>query len=333
MSRTACVLWFACALASAVAACQQNPPPAGLTAAQAAQQYADLPVRAAADTSGFPEPVDLALALTLADPATGVPGVAAAAVRAEGPWSGKLVLLLTEVGRPPAQYREILREWARLGHHALALPLPLAQGLTETCGKNHNCYEDSRWELYNGSDHTPSIAVKYADSVESRYVATVLEFAKKGQGWGQFVQGGKPLWSSTVVAGHGEGAGQAAFVASHVTAARVALLAGPTDGMAESPASWLTGMHQTPTSQWFAFGHTADPLWPRIANAWTALGLGAGAASWPSVDAGAVGGVQGYTTAYASKEPHAAVAVDDLLPRDGAGKPLYRLIWRTLAGN
>lgn len=321
--------WTHMLLLIACAAACNTPQPAPATAATTS--FADLPTRGT-DATGFGEPADLSLALTAVDPATGVAANVTGAVRDKGPWSGRLAIVLPELGQPSEHYRELLREIARGGHHALAIPSPLQESLAQTCGTDAACYSDARAELLDGTDRTPKVTLKYSDCLQNRIVMVILHLAKGGQGWGQYVVSGKPNWPAIQLVGHGEGAGQAAFVGTQLTLARVALLAGPQDGSGDKPAGWLSSTHKTANKQWFAFGHTADPLWPRVAASWTALGLGAGTQSWPSVDPGAVFGVQGMTTALAVSAPRLAVATDADTPRDAAGKPKYRATWRALVG-
>ncbi len=326
MTRVLAALAVAC-----LAACSN--PPAATTPAASGDPYADIK---AEDGRGvgkpLDEPIDLAIDLTQADANTRLPATVHAAVRKAGPWSGKLAVLWTEVGTSSAQYREILREWARMGHHALALPLGVAKPLAQVCaGQPANCFENARWELLDGTERTDALKVAYADSATNRVGLVTLELAKSGQGWGQFSENGKPLWAKVIAAGHGDGAGQAAFVGTQLQVARVVLLAGPSDGQPGKPAPWMTASHKTAHTQWYAFGHTGDPGWAAVSAAWTALGFGPGAAAWPSVDQGAVMGVQAYTTALQHADPHGAVATDGG-PTAADGKPRYRATWRNLAG-
>jgi len=316
---------LAVAIAALSVGCGQATAPAP-SGGESGQRY----TRSDAVASTLPEPVDLAVELTAVDPATGVAGTVAGAVRADGPWSGRLAVVFADVGVPATAYRELLREFARGGLHALALPSPLSQPVATICGGDSLCSEASRAEGFDGTDRTAKVAIKYADSVKNRVTMVVLHLAKGGQGWGQFVVGGAPKWSSIVAVGHGDGAGQAAWAGLHVSFDRVALLAGPTDGDQGAPVAWLASNGKTPSVRWRAFAHTADPAAARLFGGWTALGLGAGAASWPSVDQGAVFGPQGLTTSTPSPDPRGAVAIDPATPRDQGGKPRFRATWRYL---
>jgi hypothetical protein len=289
---------------------------------------------ASSATPSSPEPIDLSLDVSLADAAISGGGQYVAAVRAQGPWLGKLLVLLPEAGQPASQYRELLRVAARGGLHAVAVPQPPGPAATVLCGADPLCYGAVRGERLDGIDRSNKLQVTVADSLVQRIVQGVrgLDTAYPGLNWGQYAQGSAPLWHKLVLAGHGDGAGQAGFAATQLQVGRVVLLAGPTDGSGATPAGWLTTSHATPTAAWYALGHTADPLWPRIAAGWTALGLGAGSLSWPGIDAGAVFGVQGMTTALASAEPGLSVACDAHTPRDGEGRPRYRVAWQVLMG-
>lgn len=280
------------------------------------------------------EPLDLTLDASAVSAAWSDSGSYAAAVRAKGPWLGKLLVVLPEAAQPPSQYRELLRVAARGGLHAVAIPTGVATPLDALCGADTTCYGAVRGERLDGIDRSDKVEVTSATCLTERIVRGVmgLESAYPGQNWGKYVQGNKPLWANIVLAGHGDGAGQAAYAATQAVVARVALLGGPNDGTANQPAAWVTSAHATPTARWQGFGHTADPLWPRTAASWTALGLGAGPLSWPSVDSGTVFGATAMTSALASSAPALSLGCDDHTPRDSEGRPRYRGTWLVLVG-
>lgn len=317
------------ALTASLCACTSPVAPATTTMADTSNSSGST---SQPDVAPPPAPLELTLPITATDAAIHTPGDVVGVVKEKGPWSGKIVVLFVESGQSTHAYLDFLRVAALGGHHAIALPLPLQQPVTDLCGAETACYEAVRGELLDGQDRTPQVEIAYGDSLTNRLNAALLglEAARPGLNWGTFAQAGKPLWSKLILVGHGEGAGHAAFVANQQVVARVVLLAGPTDGVGDKPAGWLTTQHLTPIGKWYAFGHIADPRWGRIAAGWTALGLGAGSLSWPSVDQGAVFGVQGMTTALASDAPGLAVATDASTPRDGEGRPRFRVTWRVL---
>lgn len=295
------------------------------------QDYSDIPVRSA-DVGGLPEPADLALEASAA--LSGASGQFQAALRLQGPWSGQLVVVLPDAGGDPANYKEFLREAARSNHHAVAVPGWPKAPLTQTCGANPACYDAARAELWDGLEHTDKLTIAASDAWGPRLRAGLeaLEKAHPGQNWGSFYAGSQVLWAKVRLVGHGEGASQAAWVAKKLALSRVVLLAGPIDGSAQQLAAWVNNGRPQNGTAWYALSHTADPQWSLISLSWTALGLGAGALSWPSVDQGAVFGVAVMTTAAPTSDPRNAIAVDAALARDGLGRPALRLTWRNLVG-
>ncbi len=299
--------------------------------AEAPQSYSDIAVNTG-DVGGLPEPADLAIDASQAGASW--QGQYQAAVRVQGPWSGKLVVVLPDLTDPPGHYRELLREFARAGHHVLALPAAAAPAVSELCGANSACYDAVRSELWDGLDHSPKLTLTQADGVIARLVSGLqgLEKVYPGQNWGTYYSAAVPTWAKIRLVGHGEGASQAAWAAGKQLVERVVLLAGPVDGQGDDLPAWVNNGHLTPTAQWYGLCHTADPQWARIAKGWTALGLGAGPLSWPSIDQGAVLGVPFLTTAAASAQPRKAIAVDEALARDSQNRPVLRQTWRNLIG-
>lgn len=329
MNRRIGLSGMAAAAAAAVALATCSTPAA--PKAEIPQSYSDIAVNAG-DAGSLPEPADLAVDASQAGVAW--QGQYQAALRVQGPWSGKLVVLLPDLGDPPSHYRELLREFARAGHHVLALPAASSLSASELCGANPACYDAVRAELWDGQDHTAKLSLTLADGMVARLVAGLqaLEKLYPGQNWGTYYSAALPAWAKTRLVGHGEGASQAAWAAGKQAVERVVLLSGPVDGQGTDLPAWVNNGHVTPTASWYGLCHTADPEWARIAKGWTALGLGAGPLSWPSVDQGAVFGVPVLTTAATSSQPRKMIAVDQALARDSQNRPVLRQTWRNLIG-
>jgi hypothetical protein len=253
------------------------------------------------------------------------------AVNATALASGRLVVLLPDAGQAATAYLTLATHIAEQGHRVLVLSVPLAADAA--CAGDATCLDLARQEIQDGQDRTPKVTVTTPDCLQNRLVKALmwLDKARPGENWGKFYAGSTPLWSNILIAGHGEGASEAASVALHQAVWRVALLAGPTDGQGTAPASWLSGTSKSPATAWRGFAHTNDPRWSIISGAWTALGLGSAAAA-VSVDGEQQPGVsvQLLTTAMAASEPHAAVAVDLALPTDPTALKHLRAAWKVL---
>lgn len=140
--------------------------------------------------------------------------------------------------------------------------------------------EGSDYGLTSGVWNSPDLHVDEANSVVNRLVA-LLGYL----GWSQYLQsapgspygGMVPLWSQIVVVGHSGGAGEAAFLATHIDVRRVVTVSGPPDyvtvGGQPQPESWITEPSATPASSFYGFTNTLDGTWSgnELAN-WNALG-------------------------------------------------------------
>ncbi len=266
---------------------------------------------------------------TLAESATSTAAVFA--FSPDAPSSGKLVVFLPDSAQQPSDYMTLAVAIAQQGHRVLVLPVTVAA--QTACAGDGTCLDLARQEILDGQDRTSKITVTTADCLQTRLVKTLtsLDKDRPGENWGKFYAGSSPIWSDILIAGHGEGASEAASVALHLKVWRVALLAGPTDGVGATPSNWLSGTSKTPTSAWRAFAHTKDATWAIIVASWTALGLGSSAAA-VSVDGNQQPGisVQLLTTAMNVPDPRAAIAVDGQMPTDVVAEQHLRLAWKVL---
>ncbi len=287
---------------------------------------------AAADTADGAAPsVALATFSATATDSAIADGVHAFAVAADALSTGKLVVLLPDANVLPSQYLSLAAAIAQQGHRVLVLATPVAA--QAACADDGTCLELARQELLDGQDRTPKVTVTTPNSLQNRLVKalTWLDKNRPGENWGKFYVGSTPLWSDIAIAGHGEGASQAAMVAMHQIVWRAVMLGGPTDAAGAQPASWLAGTPQTPSTAWRTLAHTKDPAWAIIAAAWTSLGLGSSAAVF-SLDSAQQPGisVQMLTTAANVPDPHAAIAVDGALPADATAAQHVRAGWKLL---
>jgi hypothetical protein len=245
--------------------------------------------------------------------------------------TGKLVVLLPDADAVPSQYATIAMAAAHAGHRVLVLAAPVAA--LAACAGDSNCLELARKELFDGQDRTPKVTVDMANSLQNRLVKALafLDKQRPGENWGSFYNGSTPYWASIAIAGHGEGASEAAMVAMQQSTWRVVLLGGPTDGTGVQAANWLAGTSQTDKSAWRAFAATNDSAWAVIGAAWTALGLGSSSAQ-VSIDSGAkpTNSTQLLTTATNVPDPHGAVAQDGALPVDAVALQHLSNAWTLL---
>jgi hypothetical protein len=116
--------------------------------------------------------------------------------------------------------------------------------------------------------------------------------------------------------------------------ARVVMFGGPTDFNHRTLklAPWLSALHATPTSSYYAFNHEQDLLFQREA-AWKALGLDVyGHATYVDNSHPPYGGSHALVTAVQTSNPHSSVVVDTVVPTRN-GVPVFRDAWEYLCFN
>ena len=201
-------------------------------------------------------------------------GVHLAAVATAVLATGELAVLLPDTGMAPTQYQALASALAEQGHRVLVLATPVSA--LAACAGDDTCLDLARQELLDGQDRTAKVTVTSADCLQNRLVKALawLDKNRPGENWGTFYSGSTPVWSQIAIAGHGEGASEAAMVALHQAVWRVALLAGPTDGASGQAASWLAGTGPTDATAWRAFSHTPGPGFCNRCRGLDCAGLG-----------------------------------------------------------
>jgi len=266
------------------------------------------------------------------------------------PGNGLLLVVLPAIGTAPSAYGRLMHAAADDGgYHALALDW-VSGFETDARGTNifyqcdhEPCFEGVWQEEFDGSDQVPKVRIGPTDSVLNRLVKalTYLAHTWPDEGWGAFLADDQPVWSKIAIAGHANGAGEAAYIASRFTLARVALFSGPLDSTGDGPdlkpASWLSAPHATPASLWYAFGSTRDTSrtlnrTERYSINWPALGLGQ-----PLNTDGLVPPFNGAHALLTSLAPcdgctPSNMTATDQTPLDAAGTPVFRPIWDTMLG-
>jgi hypothetical protein len=242
---------------------------------------------------------------------------------------------------PPIPYRALLREAAANGYRVLGLSYPNCPEVNETCNAQQpidpDCHEEMRTERLFGVDASPLITVTPANSIRNRVVRLLeyLEAAYPGDGWGQFLVAGEPLWSSIVVGGHSQGGGHAANVGREHEVARVAMFDWTDVLPGGQAAPWLSEPKDTPAARFFGIAHLHS-FPAAVAVGWEALGLPSLVAdvdATPEPYSGAsrlTTDVLPSTGDYA--DAHGSVAVTVYTPLRADGTPLLSELWRYLFG-
>lgn len=257
---------------------------------------------------------------------------------------GVLVVFFPGTTGVPQQYAEFTRTAAEEGFHAITLRYANDLSINlNLCpfDVDLECFENARREIIEGVEGHPDIAVPPTDSIERRLadLLRLLDRRHPTEGWGAFVPGGSAdaqdlRWERIIVAGHSQGGGHAAYIATTRWTRGALLFAGGLDRSAlyQVQAPWMSGRETLP-SRYAGFVHI-DDRFPAFRGAWTTLGLDA---FGPLVQAeGAEPPYFGANRLFSAAEPpafppdnwaHRVIIVDENLPRDEAGVPVFRPVW------
>jgi len=254
--------------------------------------------------------------------------------------STRLVVFLPGTNGTPAAYRKILDTAAGAGAHAIGLMYPDALAILQDCGDDPDCYFPIRLQKFDGVPRSPIDPVGPSDAILNRLTKLLLYLDARfpGEGWGAFLSGGVPVWPSIVMAGHSQGAGEAAAIGKVVPLARVAQFSGTVDAVATSrgtvaPATWVGVPGLTPPSAHYGFDHTRDEFFAKIVVDWTALGQDAfGPRVLVDTSAPPYGGSHDLITSLAVTDPHVSTAGDGATPLDTSGTPVFAPVWRYVLG-
>jgi len=220
---------------------------------------------------------------------------------------GHLLVFFPGTGAPLDSYQDFMITAASKGYHVVGLGYPQDGNILTTLCKHKpaSCFGDIRTEVFDGTDKSTisKVSAHKQDSIRNRLHATLHYLASKfpGEGWGAFFDGGtgNTLWDKIAFAGHSQGAGYAAFVASREKVYRVIMLSGPNDACDDNvctgqpgdigkqpvkPAGWVVASNPTPSKVYYALGHTEDiadaamavPRIQKLRRDWHELGLPGG---------------------------------------------------------
>ncbi len=189
--------------------------------------------------------------------------------------NAKLLVFLPGANFRPAEYQLVEREASRLGYHVIGLMYQNDKGVEALCKSDvsGNCAELMRLEILTGKDISGLTNVTQANSIDNRLTKLLVWLSKDenhaDEGWSRFLEIGEdgnlaPKWSQIAIAGHSQGAGEAAFIAKLRHVDRVVMFAGPPERsdanrLSFQVDSWIA-IGQTPVSKYFAMYHSREPL-------------------------------------------------------------------------
>ncbi|MGH7699396.1 MAG: BPSS1187 family protein [Gemmatimonadales bacterium] len=256
--------------------------------------------------------------------------------------NGKLFVLLPGTTAPSRAMIAVHQEAARLGYHVIGLNYQNGIGLN-VCSATTDpaCAGNGRFEILDGIDRSPFVAVSPANGIDNRLTKLLLylEAQYPDEGWSQFLKDGAPKWNKIAVGGHSDGAGAAALIGRIRHVCRVAMLSGPGEQrLPDELVAWAF-IGETPASKYFALFHQREVGVPGILarlGAFDMLKFGAPVSPELSeppyddthiliTDVEPIGG-------YSDVNSHRSTALTNVTPLGPDGTPLLREAWRYLLG-
>jgi len=256
----------------------------------------------------------------------------------------KLVLFLVGTHGIPSHDLLILKLAANYGYHAISINYPNSQSASISCATDldTNCYKNFHEEAIFGTDVSDTIQVDTANSIYTRSVNFLNYLATNfsSENWAQFMSGNDIDWSKVIVGGHSQGSGHATYLAHIFPVQRALMFSGPNEYMTNynKVASWFYEPSMTPDSNHYGFGNINDEFsFENQLSAWETIGLdnygdtiNAASDDCPYNNTRMLyieDMVSGPITPY-----HNSTAVDNYVPKDGNGKPLYENVWKYMLG-
>ncbi len=181
-----------------------------------------------------------------------------------GKSNGLLLITLGGTNSTPDELLAFQQTGAAQGYHVIGIDYP-NRVITTICRNqtDRECFNKFRDEVVSGAPVSPLTEVNAANCILNR-VQKLLQHltheAWPGR-WSQFLDElGNLNWRRTVLAGHSQGSGHAAYLAQIFGVQGVILIAGPQDVSAAGPASWLVRAGHTPGDHYYALLHEKDPF-------------------------------------------------------------------------
>jgi hypothetical protein len=188
--------------------------------------------------------------------------------------SDTLYLFMLGSGQlPEVRCQWVLTGAAEAGLRGIALAYQNNGSISDLCAdsKDSDCMESARLERIYGVDTSDLVDCPPEDSVVGLLQTLLYELHElhPDMGWLRWLDdNNQPRWQHIVVAGHSQGAGNAALIARDHLVARVVMYGGPFDrdqtvevdlaSQSYAPAGWLLDAAVTPPNRSYAFYHVRD---------------------------------------------------------------------------
>ena len=208
---------------------------------------------------------------------------------------------------------------------------------------NQECYSNFRKEVLFGEDLIDQIEVDVDNSIMNRLnkLLIYLSATYPTEGWEDILTEIEDEdWTNSIVSGHSQGGGLAAFLGKMYEVNRVLMFASPNDYSAifSSPAAWVNDLSATPDSNYYALGNIYDEVidYNEQYEIWEDMNLTSFSDS-TQIDGVSCQDLQSrllYTTYNVpddSPTNHGAMIVDNFLPMID-GKPTFIPVWKYMLG-
>ncbi|MBC8308898.1 MAG: hypothetical protein H8E83_00110 [Planctomycetes bacterium] len=192
----------------------------------------------------------------------------------EKPNSDYLYLFMPGSGQLPEVRSEwVLESAAEVGLRAIGLAYQNNGMVSDLCwtSKDPDCMEKVRMERIYGVDTSDEVECSYDESVVGllRLLLVELDEQHPEMDWLKWLdESGAPRWKQIIVAGHSQGAGNAALIAKDYEVARAIMYAGPFDRDTTArvdykkkiygEVNWTGEESATPRNRFYAFYHAKD---------------------------------------------------------------------------
>lgn len=232
---------------------------------------------------------------------------------------------------------------ASKGFHVINLAYP-NNVAAEACANSSDtgCARKFRAEIAFGTDGSPLVSVNATNSIENRLKKLLDYLVQKdpGNNWNQYLENGTVAWSKTILSGHSQGAGHAAYIAKIKAVNRVIMFSGPNDfhNAANAPFNWLFFPSATPAASYFAFLHQRDEANPFAEQRQNVQALGLAA---PTLTDNLTPPFGNANSLYTNLEPsntnppgapyHGSTVTDRFTPLVG-GVPRHSTVWNYMLG-
>jgi Secretion system C-terminal sorting domain len=248
----------------------------------------------------------------------------------------KLFLFFPGTGAVPFNYREVLKEAANLGYHAVGLNYPNAEAINTLCQPSVDitCHSRARYEVFDGLDRTTDVAVDPNNCIQNRVIKLLqyLQTTYPTENWSQYYSGNNILWDKIIVSGHSQGGGHAGFISKIKQVDRVVMFAAMDwIPLLNRNADWITWAGPTTSNRYYGFVHENDELvnFSLIQSTWINYGMNNYGTLTNTLTPPYGNSHTLYTTITPDNDPtkfHGCIVADAYTPIV-AGVPTFKPVW------